>query len=214
MSILIATPMYGGHCTHAYFQSAINLSIELTKANIEFDFLTTANESLIQRARNTSVVQFLKSEFKKLLFIDADIEFSPLDVARLWNCDVPIACGAYSMKRPGASVCVWTGGRPIEVDKLEGKVWADYAGTGFMMIDRAVFETILEKEPEIKHEEGHVGECYDFFQTGVIFDEPSKSKIFISEDYGFCRLARKHGFKILCDTDIKLGHWGYARFPI
>ena len=81
MSILIGTPCYGGMVTEAYLRSSLALRKEFLAAGIEHDWLTIANESLVQRARNVIAASFLReTSFDRLLFIDADIEFEPARV--------------------------------------------------------------------------------------------------------------------------------------
>jgi len=60
------------------------------------------------------------------------------------------------------------------------------SGTGFMLIKRKVFEK-LKYEP--------------FF-----FNPINKSKNILGEDIYFCTKARKQGFRVVCDFDIKLEH--------
>ena len=102
MSIMFATPAYGGMVTLPYFNSCLQLHEELTRAGLDHTWLTTANESLIVRARNTMVSTFLESDYDSLMFLDADMGFDPEEVAKLWNLNVPVAVGAYPMKRKDA----------------------------------------------------------------------------------------------------------------
>ncbi len=137
MSLLIVTPCYGGQCTTQYLQSCLDLRAALTISNIEHDWLITTNESLVQRARNTSVATFLKTHYERMIFIDADIEFSANDVAKLWNLDADVAVGAYSMKKEGAKVSAWVNKeqiRLVDLSELNEPTPVDYAGTSFMMM--------------------------------------------------------------------------------
>jgi len=202
LSILIATPCYAGQLTLAYFNSCLSLQEEFLAKGIDHSWLTTGNESLITRARNTSVATFMKTDFEFLLFIDADIEFSPEDVAKLWNLQEKVSCGAYSMKRMDKPVSAWKDGKLVILGELSESTPVDYAGTGFLMIHRSVFEQMKEEYPELKHEEGHVGECYAFFDTEIV------DGVYMSEDFNFCRLWRNMGGEIILDPSIKLGHHG------
>jgi len=202
MSILICTPCYGGKATVPYMKSLLDLQAALIDGNVDHDFLFTSNESLIQRARNTSVATFLKTHYQKLLFIDSDIEFSPEDVSKLWNMDCDVAVGAYSMKRMDKPVSAWKDGNLVNLEDLDGITEVDYAGTGFMCIDRSVFVKMQEKFPELDHTEGHVGDCHAWFNPQVL------DGIYLSEDFEFCSKWRDMGGKILLDPSISLTHWG------
>lgn len=199
--ILFCTPAYGGQVMVPYFESCLNLQESLLKAGIPFDFLMTKNESLITRARNTSVSRFLETDFTHLMFIDADIEFEAEDVAKLWNLDVDVAVGAYPMKRPDKPCSAWVNGKLVKLEELNGPTKVDYAGTGFMMINRDVFVRLKEAYPELKHTES-IGECWAFFETFIWNDT------YLSEDYAFCQRFRDIGGEITLDPSIKLKHWG------
>ena len=210
MSFLIASPQYGGQCTSAFFTSCVALEEALTLSGVKHNWLVTTNESLIARARNTSVMEFLKHDYQKLLFLDADIEFSPEDVSKLWNMDVPIACAAYSMKRKDFPLSAWVGGKLMRMTDLTDKpnpLEVDFCGTGFLLIDRAVFDKMKESRPDDVHIEGQsLEECFTWFNTTV--EDDRGKRIFLSEDYFFCKRARELGYSILMDTSIRLKHWG------
>jgi len=210
MSLLICTPMYGGNCTSAYFQSALNLKEFFTESKFEHDFLITTNESLIQRARNTSVATFLKTDYERLLFIDADIDFKVEDVLRLWELDEDVAVAAYSMKRPDKPLSAWEKGKLVEIKGRKAPFEVDYAGTGFFMVKRDVFIKMMEAYPERKHIEGHVDDCFAWYDPRV--QKIGYESLYLSEDYAMCYDWRKIGGKIILDPTIKLGHIGNYRY--
>lgn len=204
MSLLIASPLYGGFCYEAYFRSCLSLQEELLVNNIDYDFLITSNESLITRARNTSAKKFLDSRFENLLFIDADIEFTPEDVSKLYTMASDVCCGAYARKKDGETAKVWVGGER-ELSEFTEPVEVDYAGTGFMLIRRHVFDAL-----DVPTYQEGVGECRAFFQDPVV--EENGSSFHISEDYFFCKKVREAGMKVTVDPSIKLTHWGKAGY--
>lgn len=208
MSILIATPCYGGMASVQYMKSCIELRGELQKAQVEHDWYLLWNESLIQRARNTIAAKFLKTDFKKLLFIDADIEFEPEGVAKLWNLDADVAAGLYCMKRPDCALSAWRDGKLIERKDFPDEPFeVDYAGTGFFMIDRDVLLKMAATWDERHHEEGKIGKSFAWFNPRV------EDGIYLSEDFAFCHDWRSLGGKIIADPSIKLVHhgtYGYA----
>lgn len=204
--------MYGHQCYMAYFNSCLALQESCLTSGLDVNWLTTGNESLVQRARNTSVMTFLGTHYQKLMFIDADIEFQPEDVAKLWNMDADIAVAAYSMKRKDNPLSAWADGKLLEIEEsTPNPLTVDYAGTGFMMIDRGVFEKMKNEWPEIEHIEGQdLTPCWAFFDCKV--EDDKGKRVYLSEDYYFCKRARELGYEIKMDTSIRLGHWGTHRF--
>jgi hypothetical protein len=81
--LFIATPMYGGQCAGMYTKSIADLSALCTQHNIPVQFYFLFNESLITRARNYCVDEFMRSDAEHLMFIDSDIGFNPQDVIAL-----------------------------------------------------------------------------------------------------------------------------------
>ena len=78
--LFVATPMYGGQCAGLFCRSMSDLTALCVKYGIEMRFYALFNESLITRARNYCVDEFLRSGFSHLLFLDSDIGFNANDV--------------------------------------------------------------------------------------------------------------------------------------
>jgi hypothetical protein len=104
--LFVATPMYGGQCHGMYTKSTADLAKICTNYGIDVKFFYLFNESLITRARNYCVDEFMRSDFTHLMFIDSDIGFDPNDVLTLLalmdtedpNNDKHIMCGPYPKK--------------------------------------------------------------------------------------------------------------------
>ena len=58
--LFIATPMYGGMAHGLYIKSCLDLQTTMNKYGIETKFSFLFNESLITRARNYLVDEFLR----------------------------------------------------------------------------------------------------------------------------------------------------------
>ena len=97
--IFVATPMYGGICSGMYSKACCDLATLSTKYQKDLKFFYLFNESLIPRARNYLVDEFLRAEeYTHLMFIDADIHFDPNDVLTLAALDKDIIGGPYPKK--------------------------------------------------------------------------------------------------------------------
>jgi len=99
--------MYGGMCNGMYTKSSVDLGKLCQAYEIEVKFFYLFNESLITRARNYCVDEFLRGSYTHLMFIDSDISFDPNDVLSLLALSDPdedestrkeILCGPYPKK--------------------------------------------------------------------------------------------------------------------
>ena len=210
LSILFCTPAFGGQVFAPYFKSCMQLTQDLTRVGLEHDWLIRWNESLIQRARMGMTAEFLKTNYSHMMWLDADIEFTPEDVAKLWNMDADIAVGVYCMKKEGSPFAAWQDGKLITnlnhvVKNIDGIASIDYAGTGFMMIKREVIEDLSTKVEKYENEMPDIP---------ALYMTPIRDGYLVSEDYYFCALAREHGYKVLMDTNVRLGHWGLKRYGV
>ena len=76
MKLYIATPMYGGMCHGLYTKSLMDTTAVLMNHGIQSQIYYLFNESLITRARNYCVDEFMRSDYTHLMFIDSDIGFN------------------------------------------------------------------------------------------------------------------------------------------
>src|SRR5271170_3626596 len=99
MHLFVATPCYGGLVTQRYMQSVCAL-LEYGNVNgLPVSVELLGYDSLITRGRNTLVTTFLDSPTAThLMFIDADIGFTPDQVVRILNFNEPVAAGTYPLK--------------------------------------------------------------------------------------------------------------------
>jgi len=182
--IFVATPMYGGMCGGQYTKSTADLAALGAHYGIEIRFFYLFNESLITRARNYCVDEFLRSDCTHLMFIDADIGFDPNDVLTLAalsadDSGYDIICGPYPKKTIAwekIAMAVNKGFADDNPNALENFV-GDYVfnpventtqiplgepvevlegGTGFMMIQRRAFDKFREAYPELSYKPDHI----------------------------------------------------------
>jgi hypothetical protein len=182
--IFVATPMYGGQCGGQYCKSTADLAAMAAGYGMDIRFFYIFNESLITRARNYLVDEFLRSDCTHLMFIDSDIGFDPNDVIALSVIAAPgsdkhIVCGPYPKKCIAwekIKRAVDKGFADQDPNKLE-KYVGDYVfnpaentgsipldqpaevlegGTGFMMIQREALEKFAAAYPELSYRPDHV----------------------------------------------------------
>jgi hypothetical protein len=96
--IMICTPMYGGMAHGTYLKSCLDLQMMCAQYGIATRFSFLFNESLITRARNYLVDEFLRTDFTHLLFLDADIHYNAQDVITLLALDKDVIGAPYPKK--------------------------------------------------------------------------------------------------------------------
>jgi hypothetical protein len=183
--IMIATPCYNGQVSAFYMKSMIQLFAMAAKNDIEMHFFSMTTESLIPRARNYCVDEFLRSSCTHLVFLDADIEFNPLDVLALVELasdpenDKDVICGPYPLKEIAwekvkyavdkgfadkgsgnlvnyAVDYVFNLDKGIKSFNINEPLKVSESGTGFMCIRRKTFEIFKDNHPELEYVPDHL----------------------------------------------------------
>jgi len=202
MSVYFGLPQYAGFCIGAYMQSMVGLTSSLEQTGMPYE-MHFGSDSAVHRVRYFIANQFLKSGYDRLMFIDSDIQFTPEDFWKIYEMDADIGVGVYALKTDDpvkSGYAAHTGGRLItHTDFPEKPFPVDYAGTGFMMIKRHVFEKIRLDLPEIDTVHGKIPRWFDF---------PIIDGVELPEDYAFCHRARQHNIKTIMHPTVRLKHWG------
>ena len=183
--IMVATPMYGGMAAGVYTKSTNDLCMYATHHGVQVGFYYLFNESLITRARNYCVDEFLRSDCTHLMFIDADIGFQAQDVFVLLQLmindpdNIDVITGPYPKKSISwekikrAVERGYADKNPFELENFVGdyvfnpvKGMSSFridepvevleAGTGFMLIPRATFEAYEKAYPEYHYLPDHI----------------------------------------------------------
>jgi len=184
-SIFVGTPMFGGNCAGLFCKSTNDLSTMCAKYGIDLKFYYLFNESLVQRARNYVVDEFLRSDSTHLMFIDSDIGFNPKDVLSMLGIQTKypdqfdILTGPYPKKSIAwekvkkasdkglakdnpfnlqhfTADYVFNPAPGIKSFRLDQPVEVAEGGTGFMLIPRDAFERYEKAYPELKYKPDHV----------------------------------------------------------
>jgi hypothetical protein len=180
--VFIATPMYGGMANGLYVKSILDLQGLMTNYGVQTKFSFLFNESLITRARNYLVDEFLRSEeYTHLLFLDSDVSFDPQDIVALLALDKDVIGAPYPKKSINWKNIANALRKDPTLDhaKLEGLV-GDYVfnavpgtknfnvteplevmeiGTGYMLVKREVFAKFKETYPHLNYRPDHKGQA-------------------------------------------------------
>lgn len=227
--LFISTPCYDSMVTMQYTTSLLNLVTTLNQYKIEFMIDFTGNESLIPRARNSSLGKFMSSGFTHLLFIDSDIEFPAKAVIDLLLSDKDVVCCSYAKKGINWNRLMHSlqhdtqSHESLESRGLDfaynailddnGKIIKDknlirvrHASTGFMMIKRSIVAELQKKHTELEiitDDTSRIDNTiYGLFCCMI------KNKQYLSEDYSFCERVNEIGGTVWIDTTHNLNHIG------
>jgi hypothetical protein len=241
-NVYVATPSYGAVVATEYVLGLLDLYD--VSATYGFGLRTHFNsfDSLITRARNTMVAEFLADgRFTHLMWIDGDIGFKGDDVIRLLKADRPVVAGVYPLKSDGwprsglpEALAAGTTRADFEArfatypatahaDRLEpdadGFLDVVYAPTGFMLIKREVFVALMQRFPELHcrtqmkgREEHDTGALASLHYAFFDTMIDPQTRSYLSEDYAFCRRVASIGITPAVDTRSNFTHQGVAVF--
>jgi len=192
----------------------------LGRSGVECKF-KSVKTSLVTHGRNLLTCGFLDSGFDYMLFVDADVEFTPEAVARMLVPKKDIICTPYRVKEENVKYAVkFKDPDFIKIEPFD-LVEIEEGPAGLMMIKRVVFERLMDKHPELKinfdkptrmkmnKEIGAMEDAidrymYNFWDTTFRLDTGEWK----GEDLSFCALATGAGFKIYANLDSGTTHHG------
>lgn len=232
-TLYIATPAYGCLLTVQYLQCILQTQLVLSNMGYGVCLDLLGNESLITRARNLLTKRFLNSPATHLLFIDADITWSPEAVVRLVEKDKPVVSGVYpkkfidweqvekklrsDVKEPpemmGLDYNINVTERTVSVENGFAKVTD--AATGFMLIRRDALEALYSKfAQELFVVNDLLGANQAVKDYIAVFDcmIDTDTRRYLSEDFAFSRRWQSIGGEVFCDLAVPLGHTGGFHF--
>jgi len=238
-SVLICIPSFDQKISLETISAIISVRDTLMQAKIGCGMMWV-RDSLVTRARNKLVKSFLdQKDYTHLFFIDADIVFEPQQFLRVLLFGKPLTTAPYPIKselpiEKGDASFGWCMNFPLGkydlADNDKGFKKVTYAGTGFMCIERQVFEKIIDAYPEIQYKtdvraklddklepESVKGSTeYAFFDCGIqgkgILKDEENTQRYLSEDFYFCKLWSQLGGEIWTDLTSSLKHIGIKSY--
>ena len=205
--VLIATP--GHSAKMEYVKSLTKTLRELSANGIKYDFLSQYS-SFVPTARELTALNKTQHdysegvgvaggiEYKKILWIDSDIEWEPDDFLKLFYSELDIVSGLYQLDSAGTVAVNYPNERgvPTRVNKVEFllhdlPVEVGGVGFGFVAIKHGVFEKM---------------ERPWFLINRVQWEEGREMRVNVGEDYSWCANATRAGFKIFVDPLVKVKH--------
>lgn len=159
-------------------------------------------------AMNLCTNEFMETGKERMLLIDTDEAFKPMDVALLLSHNLPFVSGIYPKKKPGMEfpIVPLDGRSCMELLAPDAPPLVEVArcARGFMAVRREVFEEMAPHVPE--YDDPESGKRYHQFWQPLAGGH--------SEDYRFCDEYRAIGGKIWIDRRVAVQHIGSAVYPI
>src|SRR3981081_903681 len=233
----VATPCFGGQVSSIYAGSIFHLQRAVrSRPDVELTVLMRDGDALITRARANLVTLFLDNpSATHLLFVDADIGFTPDQVFRLIESEADVVAGVYPIKRinwdkakrtleenrpkvqPAARDYVLEIDNPDHVVAVNGFTRVRFAGTGFLMIRRHVLEKMC------RHPAYASLQFFGEHSFDALAGSPNRFALFecmidaatgtyLSEDFAFCKRWTDIGGEIWADLESRLDHVGPSVF--
>ncbi len=233
--LVVATPCFGGHVSSIYASSILALQRTLrSMSNVGLTVHMRDGDALITRARANLVTLFLDDpSATHLLFIDADIGFTPEQVFRLIESGADMVAGVYPIKKVNwdkAKRAIEAGRRdlaaaaldyvleidnPDHVTVINGFTRIRYAGTGFLMIRRHVLEKMCQHHASLQffreHSHDALAGSPNRFALFECMIDPATGT-YLSEDFAFCKRWTDLGGEIWGDLQSRLDHVGPSVF--
>jgi hypothetical protein len=211
--LLIATPTHGGQVTTHYAESMSRLLVETAgRYRVRHGFIDGA---MVAWARNAFVTAVLsRPAVTHLLFIDADMGFSPGAVTRMLDSGKPFVgciCPARSLDNGRLHF--------VAADRLigepeDGFVRTERIGMGLTLLRRDVLERLSSAHPELW---SPAGRRYAAMGVGERVFQPFRamldvSGLELSEDLSFAKRWTDTGGEIWACVDEEITHVGQMAF--
>ncbi len=218
LDVLIAIPTHDG-CIHRAAVGGIYSSV--AKLGSEKVGLVVRQMSFLPRLRDLLTIDFLQSQAKYMLCLDADIGWTVKHLEKLLAfskelvADREFVAGAYARKNLGDPRPICAFNEDVMQNGLRG---AHFVGAGFMLLPRAGLLRMVEHYKDL----AYPGDAVDA-KNGVAFGlwspfcsvrDADGIPRYLGEDYSFCERWRQMGGKIWVDESIGLGHFGEGMYTL
>jgi hypothetical protein len=208
LKIFVAVPSFDKKIFANCHQSLMNALQVLLACNIPFQFCYEVGLPYISMARNNLARKFMESDCSDMIFIDADVGFAPGAFHDLIIAKEPMIGGAYPKKQDSEEYAVRlakdTDGKAVFHD---GVLQAEGLATGFMKINRSVFEKLQAAHPELAYNDGMTNK-----KTYNFFGEYIKDGRMYYDDFGFCNLWAEAGGLMWVLPNITFTHAGSRNY--
>lgn len=150
----------------------------------------------VDTARNLLAKRAVEGGYDRILWIDSDMVFAP-DMMEILSADLDagwdVISGLYFKRAFPLEPVIY---KHIDVEKPEAVPYWDYPkDTAFPIAGCGFGGVMMKTEVLMKLQE-----------------PPFQPFLHLSEDLSFCVRMHEAGYKVGCDSRVKLGHWGSLAF--
>jgi hypothetical protein len=235
--IYVATPVHDQVSIH-FTQSILDFQKYCFQNKLKVTF-QLVKSSLVTQGRNLCVADFLTSGADYLLFIDSDIEFEPGTIQAMIDKDKELISAPYPLKNinwkkafekiqagdvktlEDLSNAIYQYPLRVpnehDISMHEGIIEVTHGATGCMLIKRSVFDKLMKAYPDktIVQKTVMNGELVDKDNLWNFFDTlyDSKTKMYMGEDFAFCKLWKDIGgkcYSYVLDPITHVGEFKYS----
>lgn len=224
--IFVALPCMDGKVEMEFMESLLSLYLRCHKEKIPIIHYGMSGCSLISKGRtDLANLYYYNSDVSHFLFLDVDLKFDPDSIIEMYKSDKDVIGGSYvkkglnwdkikkdikEKKKDDPNSLLINSGE-YTLFNLRGKkgakiMQADYIPTGMLMVKRNVF-TKLQMFMEDEYFMFNGNKYYTYFET-MLFPLEDGRKIYLSEDYAFCKRVEFAGFDINVMMDGETTHFG------
>jgi hypothetical protein len=216
----VATPSYSGALASIYVRSLLGLVNLAWTHGFSMQTRFLDGDSLIPRARNRLVAEFMAdTRWTHLFWIDAVVAgVYPLkeDGWPAGGLREALPAGStradFEARHARFPANAYVGARTVDAD---GFVEVLDAPTGFMLIARSVFERLAEARPDLRYtpepSRDAAAQAWPHYRFFDLLAEPGNGR-YLSEDYAFCRRWQALGGKVHIDAQSDLAHQGLRTY--
>ncbi len=209
-SVHIVPMCYSGQIHVPAMMTLFESFVSLTAAGLKVSMEPSTGDSLITRARNAVVTQFLERGDDELVMVDDDVSSEPGAMLRLLEHPVDMVAALYPGRGdPEQYPLRIDASKPfIASDPQTKLIEVDAVPTGFFRVSRSC---LLRMTDAFRNREYHDDKLpgkmsVDLFGNGL------ENGRYWGEDFAFCRRWRSIGGKVWADPELHMRHTGLKTF--
>ena len=218
LEVLICVPTHDG----GIHRGAIGgIYTSVAKLGAEKVGLVIRQGSFLPRLRDTLTQDFIESQAKYMLCLDADIGFTVKHLERLLSlskelvADREFVAGPYSRKSFSDRRAICAYNEEVMSNGLRG---AHFVGAGFMLLPRAGVLRMMDRFQQFRYPADTAdeknGALVGLWSPYCAVTDSEGTRRYLGEDYSFCERWRQMGGKIWVDDSLGLMHFGEGIYTL